>query len=367
MSLSRRGFLTSLAQMTAGAAAAKFEGVAGLIDAVAGSGSAGRASALHALLVRRSEILVSSADGLNMQDLWSKASDDMLVVKYNHLAPVKYDVSLLTPPEARAFEDEMVTLQSQYAGHYKRLEDEVTRIDDTLRQYPKEVAKLIEPDERYQAMVDGMGHSRASRLAQLPERPLADIDAGVVQDARAIIDGSRPTLLSSQKEQFTEVAGNVNKITTEIAEVMHAPKPKKWQEKRREALKNYVSELLNELAGESEVRIESALTKGYGPDNWVITTQMRQNEIGKEQDQALTERIVEIMEILEKAYPERFTGDAEPLIAHSRPLQPGYGEHDCERLIIKGPEWSLREVLKSAERLNLKMRNAENNEARLAR
>lgn len=370
--MNRRGFLGSIAKIAGGAAVAQVDGIAGLIDTVTGSSGSARLSALKTLLIKRNALMVGgSEESDDMLELWTGYNDEIDALRAQHLGPLQYDSSLLTPTEAKAFQADLGKLKLDYTARYKKLEAEVTQIDGTLRQYPDEVRKLVEPSVKYQEKLDSFAnlpeHVRDARIAQLPEPPLIEIDPSVLEDAQAMADGARANLSSSYADDFKTTIGDVDTISREVGRALRPSKSKDWEQKRHEALMESVIDLLEKLANTPEVRIESSLTRGYGRDNWTISTQMHHDQIGEDHDQELMGTFTLLQEILKKAYPERFKDEAEPFLQHGRPLQSGYGEHDCERLRILGPSFELRELLKEAETENMVMRNGESPNSSLAR
>ncbi len=356
MALTRRSFIHTIGASALGSVSAKLEGVSALIDAATSSTGALQVNALKALLLKRGDLMVTSKDDMDLMDLNMHFSDMHDALQNKYLAPLDWDPSLLTQAESKAFTEELSALKAEYLRYLTPLKQQVKNIDAALRKSPQSLGKLLAPRERYDEMVHnislGPQHLRDSRIASLGDMPLSDIDSSVLDDARALAEGSRPDFIHFQNENAAETIANVDNSIMDVTKAATLPRNDRWKKKRDDALRESLSETLHELAIAPQVRIESSLTKGYGADNWLITTRFKHDDIGQSADTELQFQFNDLANILNMAYPER-----PDLIKHGRPLQPGYGEHDCERFIIEGPDFRLREVLKGALSEHLSQKN----------
>ncbi|NBO17908.1 MAG: hypothetical protein EBV03_01540 [Proteobacteria bacterium] len=372
--LSRRNFLAAIGQLAAGAAAAQVEGIAGLINAVASTSGNARISALGALIKRRQQLLVGDMDSEvpSLDELWSNYRDDITTMESKYLARVDWDASLLTPEEVKLMTAEATQLKAKYKTAADQLEGEISRIDRTLHEYPGDVKAAVKSQAEYydlQERANSLKTPAAERVrlqAQLNRMPDPEVDFETINDVRSVAEGSRPDALGHIRDSAVDMNRDLDNVMREVRDATSGPRPKDWEKKRQQAHLDYARAKLKTLATDSHIHIESSLDKGYGNDNWRIASRMHSSQIGGEDDQDISEALKSLKSALEIAYPERMQPGREPFLRHERPMQPGYGEHDCERLTITNPDFALRQALAEALREHLKRRHAEKPLARAA-
>jgi hypothetical protein len=333
--MDRRGFLTAVGQLAAGAASIQLEGITALVKAAAHSGT--RQQALTGLLLRRDQLMYTD-ENANLQGLWMDYHEDLIELRSKHLASLDDNAALLNPNEAFAFKQDLAALQRRHHAAQVSINEELRSIDATLKQYPNELGKI----------------------AASPPPSLKEVSSGTMHDARALAKGKDAPALAMEANRMNSVSQQVQGLEADLAKVMQTPPSNDVRQRRTQALHSSISRTLKALLEIPGVSIESSLTRSYGPDHWTLRSRMKQADIGGPLDKSITKHFNDLTQDLRKAYPERFMDRQSPLLTRSRPLQPGYGDYDCERLVIQGPDFSLREILKKAENSYLIHYNKQN-------
>lgn len=377
MRATRRDFISSVAGVTAITALDPSQSAATLIAELNAAPYSSRPRLLESLLLRR-QLLIGGSYEADQQGVTSLESiginllNEIGHVTKRYLKPLGWRYDLLLPQEARQIKTAVKELKARYASSVKQIRREVEQIDQELRSHNTEISKILDPYAKYYELIyaldeDKMSPAKFKKLEmQLGNLPEPAISFDTISDVSAVLRGDRSENLTRGLKFFEGVGEDVLNAASNWTSVTEAARPKDWQEQRRKAQIEHISDTLNELASNQHVHIRNSLRNGYGDDRWELATRMHSNDIGREQDLYLTNTLKHLKSLIEDTYPEQVKRTNPPLLTHTRPEQPGYGEHDCERLTITNPGFALCETLRTAENTYLKRKNGLNQSQKVA-